>query len=299
MDELTNILKKLTEASKLVLINFEKDLIDEFAPTLDFARIEISENTFQKIKNSMANSGRLLIHNTKENTLLYSLDSIIICADNQFLSKIEFKITNTKQQNIIISFSTKSLPQLHSYYTKFRYKPTNIELDSYSKKRFYVNIANNMVTFSNDSIAQAEEIKSLREKIIDENNSKLRVLADFQNYKKRSEQALRDSEETANKNIIYNIMEVIDDIRRATKIEETEGLNLLLTKLQNILLDQNLQEIDIKVGDKFDPLIMEALSSIPVSGGQKPNSVVHIEQTGYKTKTNGSVYRSARVIVSK
>jgi len=103
----------------------------------------------------------------------------------------------------------------------------------------------------------------------------------------------------ANRNLIDQIIEVVDDCKRALNNENHEGLDLLLEKLTIVLRNQGLELIKIENGDKFNPETMEAISSTPKTEGQETNTVIHIDQLGYKYSSTNRTYRPAKVIVTK
>lgn len=301
MDKLDNIFKTAIEAVKLVLIEFDKGLMEEFSPRLDYVSVEISEEDYSSISAALKEVASL-IYETGAGTKvhLYSLDRPLLCAPDQFLPKIAFMPAKTKQTQVLyVSFVVESLTTLQTYLSKHKYNPTGIETYKDSNKQFFAEINSNKIAFSKSSFAQTEEILSLRTKLNSEMESKLRLLADFQNYKKRSEQTIRESGDMASKLLLNQIIEVIDDCRRAQENEAHDGLQILIDKLKAILSEQGLVEITVKQGDKFNPQIMEAISSIPAGENQKPNTVVHIDQTGYKLALSSKIYKPARVIVTK
>lgn len=301
MDKLDNIFKIATEAVKLSLIEFDKDLIEEFSPHLDYVSIAISKDDFSNISTALKELARPIYQvDTETEVHLYSLDRPLLCTPDQLLPKISFTFTKTKSPQVsYVGFVTEPLTALHTYLNKHKYNPASIEIHEDGNKQFFVEINGNKVAFSKTSFAQAEEILSLRTKLNSEMETKLRLLADFQNYRKRTEQTIRESGDMANKVVLNQIIEVIDDCRRAKENEDHDGLQILIDKLKAVLFEQGLVEIEVRQGDKFDPQTMEAISSIPVGENQEPNTIVHIEQTGYKYNASGKIYKSTRVIVTK
>lgn len=150
-----------------------------------------------------------------------------------------------------------------------------------------------------ESRKQHEYLTSLEE-------ARLRVLADFQNYKRRTESERQEFMTMASKQILGSLIEVIDDYNRAQTMdkelgveERLQGLERVFEKLGLLLKSQGLEEIAIKTGDKFDPTGMEAIGTVPVAEKEQDNTVVHIDQKGYKNTHNDTVYRTAKVIIGK
>lgn len=131
----------------------------------------------------------------------------------------------------------------------------------------------------------------------------LRLLAEFENFKKRT---LREKEElykTASSKIITAILPVIDDIDRALlTVNETqdtksiiEGFQLIAKKFKGILLQYGLEPIE-SVGQEFNTDYHEALSIVDVEDEKKGKVISEIEK-GYLL--NGHLIRFAKVIVGK
>lgn len=159
---------------------------------------------------------------------------------------------------------------------------------------------NDSVSF--EDIDHSEEIQRL-------NNEKLQVLADFQNYKRRIETEREESGKMASKRFINGALEIVDDLKRALDHESEkeeknfdalmDGAKMIQEKFKKFLLDQDLEEVKVEIGDKFDPNSMQALTTTPVDDEKKDNTVILIDQQGYKNKNNGQVYRPAKVIIGK
>jgi molecular chaperone GrpE len=127
-----------------------------------------------------------------------------------------------------------------------------------------------------------------------------RCQADFDNYKKRSEQEKGEVIEFANSALISNLLPIMDDLERAfasvpAELEEsnwTEGIKLIYNKFKATLEAQGLTEIEAK-GEPFDPRLHEAVMQQEGEEGM----VVEETQKGYKFR--GKVIRPSLVIVGK
>ena len=107
-----------------------------------------------------------------------------------------------------------------------------------------------------------EEIQNLKDKVEDYHSQVLRLQADFDNYKKRSEKEIKDYVKYANEGLILKIIDVYEDLERALKADKShdlkEGVEMIHKKLKDILKGEGLCEIDAS-GEKFDPYKHEAL----------------------------------------
>ncbi|MBI2674629.1 MAG: nucleotide exchange factor GrpE [Candidatus Yanofskybacteria bacterium] len=83
--------------------------------------------------------------------------------------------------------------------------------------------------------------------------------ADFLNYKKDEVKRLEEFVRFANEAVILEVIEVIDDLERATKEVKNEGLDQVLKKFQDLLKRYGVERIEVK--DAFDPLLHEAVTT--------------------------------------
>lgn len=127
----------------------------------------------------------------------------------------------------------------------------------------------------------------------------LRLMAEFDNYKRRTAHEYERIIETANELLIKDIIEVRENFESAFKSKSTseiffEGMKLNAAKL-NALLKKNGLEMYGDVGQKFDPQLHDALMYIPhqtLSEGD----IVEVLGHGYTLK--GKIIQHARVVVS-
>jgi molecular chaperone GrpE len=157
-------------------------------------------------------------------------------------------------------------------------------------------------------IEQAEDIDTLQQALAEEKEKAEKYLAnwqrsqaDFDNYKKRSEQEIGEVIELASSALISNLLPVMDDLDRAlasvpAELDEsnwTKGIKLIYNKFKATLEAQGLTEIDEARGEPFDPRLHEAVMQQEGEEGM----VIEEIQKGYKFK--GKVIRPSLVIVGK
>lgn len=165
---------------------------------------------------------------------------------------------------------------------------------------------------------QNDEVESLNKKITEldtlleqEKASKLMVLADFMNFKKRLENEKNDYRIFATKMIMTQLMQITDDYQRVkndiakkldgNKVSEDvfKGLQMLNDKIEFIITQYGFEPISIKEGDKFNSSTMEALTTAPVKEKDKDGTVLMIDQKGYKHIESGIIFKTAKVIIGK
>lgn len=147
-----------------------------------------------------------------------------------------------------------------------------------------------------------EKIKSLESEVNSYKELALRKAAEFENYKRRTENDQLNLIKYAAESFIIKLLPTIDDLERslAHMTEETdvnkikEGIQLIYNKFMKTLNDQGVQKIE-SIGKPFDVEFHEAVM-------QKPDSSVPLHtvldelETGYLFKDR--VIRHTKVIVS-
>lgn len=132
----------------------------------------------------------------------------------------------------------------------------------------------------------------------------LRLAADFDNYRKRSEDRLRQRWDRAQADLVSRMLEPLDDLLRVTALEpETasveaivEGVDLVERKFFRVLEEAGVEVVD-PAGEEFDPNTMEAMMRVPAGSEENDDIVERVFQRGYTFK--GLLVRPARVSVYK
>ena len=127
-----------------------------------------------------------------------------------------------------------------------------------------------------------------------------RAEADFDNYRKRTEQDKGETVKFANTSLILSLLPVLDDLERAVRaLPESleghpwvEGVKLIQRKMKSILEGYGVAEVEAE-GRAFDPYIHEAVARTEGEEGK----VVEEVQKGYTL--NGRVIRPACVVVGQ
>jgi molecular chaperone GrpE len=131
----------------------------------------------------------------------------------------------------------------------------------------------------------------------------LRLFAEFDNYKRRTSKERIELIQTAGKEIIQSLLDVLDDVDRAEKqmnnstdIEQLkEGNQLVFNKLRSVLLQKGLSNME-SLNEDFDVEKHEAITEVSM-GDEKVGKVVDEVQKGYYL--NGKLIRFAKVVVGK
>jgi len=133
-----------------------------------------------------------------------------------------------------------------------------------------------------------DEVEAIKSDLSDKY---VRLYAEFENYKKRSSKEKEDIKNQIKANSLSVILDFENDLSIAfSKIEKTEGIKLILSKVDKFLHSQG---IDIIQTEKYDPELHEVVSVIE-SGEEK---IVDVVSKGYTL--NGNVIRYPKIILSK
>ncbi len=150
--------------------------------------------------------------------------------------------------------------------------------------------------------AAEDPTAALKAALADANDRNLRLMAEFDNYRRRTAKEQLELIETANGKLLEKLSEVQDNFERAfaseNKAQDLEafekGMQMIYNQFAKILTDAGLEQID-PTGAEFDPNMHEALMQQP-SETVPEGHVVTVFQKGYKLKNK--ILKTAKVIVS-
>ncbi|NNK57849.1 MAG: nucleotide exchange factor GrpE [Desulfofustis sp.] len=152
-----------------------------------------------------------------------------------------------------------------------------------------------------------ELLEESRAEVVEWQDTALRAMAEFENYKKRMERERSTMLKYSGESIFRELLPVVDNLERAVEqgivdgVEAEQNLQALLEGVELTLksLQATLEKFEVKpidaIGQPFDPTVQEALS-MEVSASVPANHVVREFEKGYHYKDR--LLRAARVIVS-
>ncbi|NLI14643.1 nucleotide exchange factor GrpE [Pelotomaculum propionicicum] len=150
-----------------------------------------------------------------------------------------------------------------------------------------------------ESDTPQDEILSLRKELQEEKNRHLRTLADFDNYRKRVERDIEANSTRGKKELIKELIAVLDNFERAfAQIEDEQvkqGLQMVYQQLFSLLQRHGLEVIE-SLGKPFDPCEHEGIGYLE-NLNILPGHVAGELSRGYRF--GGSLLRPARVMVAK
>jgi molecular chaperone GrpE len=156
----------------------------------------------------------------------------------------------------------------------------------------------------NEPVADESEMESLKAQLEEEKDKYVRKVAEFENFKRRNAKERIELIQTAGKDVITSLLDVLDDCDRAQKQLETsddaaaikEGVMLVFNKLRSALQARGLKEMDTKNQD-FNADLHEAITEIPAATDAMKGKIVDEVIKGYYL--NDKIIRYAKVVVGK
>ena len=145
----------------------------------------------------------------------------------------------------------------------------------------------------------SEELKKCQTELDDTTDRLKRIMAEFENYKKRSSKERENLYGSIIADIVEKMLPVLDNLEKAVEAKTKDGnykagVELVLKQYQDVLTSFGVKKIET-VGQTFDPEIHEAVSSVQDDKcGEK--EIVQEFRTGYMV--GNKVIRHAMVVVA-
>ena len=143
--------------------------------------------------------------------------------------------------------------------------------------------------------------KELKDRVSELENKNLRLLADFDNLKKRKNQEVQNLLKFSGERIIKDLLPIFDDLDRlssqSNKIDGEvfqNGIKLMSDKLVKVLSDHNIEKFNA-LGEVFDSNMHDAM--MVQKSNKKKNLIIDELEKGYKY--HDKIIRHSKVIVSK
>ena len=149
----------------------------------------------------------------------------------------------------------------------------------------------------NEMYAELEEKDNL---LKEKEERYLRMYAEFENYKKRTEKEKQNTALYAKADVVEMLLPVIDSMENAIAIETADenlkqGISLMFEQIRMFLEKNGVEEIG-KVGEEFNPELHDAISIQEVENANS-GEIISVFRKGYKIKDR--IIRHAMVIVAK
>lgn len=149
-----------------------------------------------------------------------------------------------------------------------------------------------------------DEIDLITQKCSDLNDKNLRLMAEFDNYRKRTLKERMDLLKTASEKVLVEMLPLVDDFERAMKAMETsediqsvkDGVDLIYTKFIAFLLQNGVKSIPTE-NEVFNTDLHEAITTFPAPTEELKGKIIDCASKGYVL--NDKVIRYSKVVVGE
>lgn len=151
---------------------------------------------------------------------------------------------------------------------------------------------------------EQEAVSKLEDELAESKDKYLRLYSEFENFRRRTAKEKLDMVQTANEELMAELLPVLDDFERAIKTFDDkksdlkavkDGVLLIQNKLNKALERKGLRVMEGKEGMDFDPEFHEAITQIPSPKPKLKGKVVDVIEKGYLLKDK--VIRYAKVVI--
>lgn len=152
--------------------------------------------------------------------------------------------------------------------------------------------------------AEQDAQEQLKTELEKEKDRFLRLFAEFENYKKRTNKERIELFKTAGQEVMTALLPVLDDFDRAlneiSKANDKgllKGVELINNKLKETLKAKGLTPMEVKAGDAFDGDMHEAITQIPAPNDKLKGKIVDVVEKGYQI--GDRIIRYPKVVTGK
>ncbi len=157
-------------------------------------------------------------------------------------------------------------------------------------------------THLNEPVGGEPEIEKYKADLEEQKDKYLRLMAEFDNFRRRTAKERLELIQTASKDVLVSLLDVLDDCDRAEKqlagsddiAVQKEGVFLVFNKLRNILHQKGVRPME-SVHQPFDLEKHEAITEIPAPNEDLKGKVLDEVMKGYYL--NDKIIRFAKVVV--
>jgi molecular chaperone GrpE len=150
-----------------------------------------------------------------------------------------------------------------------------------------------------------EEIERMAGQLVENRDKYVRLLADFDNFRRRAHKDRQDVLAYGHENLVKDLLSTVDNLDRAIEHAHQndggdlasllQGVELVQRELYAVLAQHEVHVIDAE-GSEFDPALHEAMAQVQ-DDAAPPNTVIEVLQRGFQLRDR--LLRPARVVVAK
>jgi molecular chaperone GrpE len=156
----------------------------------------------------------------------------------------------------------------------------------------------------NEPVAEESAMEKLQMELQEQKDKYLRLMAEFDNFRRRTAKERLELIQTAGKDVIVSLLDVLDDCDRAEKqlnssddiAAQKEGVQLVFNKLRNSVQQKGVKVME-SINQDFDVEKHEAITEIPAPTEALKGKVLDEVMKGYYL--NDKIIRFAKVVVGK
>ena len=151
----------------------------------------------------------------------------------------------------------------------------------------------------------SEEIERMAGQLVENRDKYVRLLADFDNFRRRAHKDRQDVIEYGHENLVKDLLSTVDNLDRAIEHAHQndggdlasllQGVELVQREFYAVFAQHEVHVIDAE-GSEFDPSLHEAMAQVQ-DDSVAPNTVIEVLQKGYQLRDR--LLRPARVVVAK
>jgi molecular chaperone GrpE len=193
---------------------------------------------------------------------------------------------------------------LYKMAEKEKKKETNV--DPENQMGIDINTDENLsgTTHLNEPVTEDSDLEKLKAELDESKDKYLRKVAEFDNFRRRTAKERIELVQTAGKDVISDLLQVLDDCDRAQKQLETsddvekirEGVLLVFNKFRSTLQSKGVKAME-SLNEEFNPDLHEAITEIPAPTEDLKGKVIDEVIKGYYL--NDKIIRHAKVVVGK
>ncbi|WP_258102511.1 nucleotide exchange factor GrpE [Marinoscillum sp. MHG1-6] len=152
-----------------------------------------------------------------------------------------------------------------------------------------------------EQVEEPDELEQLKIEVAESKDKYLRLYSEFENFRRRTSKEKLELINSANQNLMSDLIPVLDDFERAINSLQAsegfeaakEGMDLIYNKFKKTLETKGLKKMEIEKGTDFNDDFHEAITQIP-AGEEMAGKVVDVVENGYFL--NDKVVRFAKVV---
>ena len=184
-------------------------------------------------------------------------------------------------------------------------EPINTTSDKMEEKTVEnesTNESNPTTEETTEEVPVLSELETLQLELVDQKDKYLRLMADFENFRRRTAKERIELIQTASKEVIVSFLDVLDDCDRAEKqlnssddiALQKEGIQLVFNKVRSTMQSKGVKPLE-SINTDFDVEKHEAITEIPAPNDSLKGKVLDEVQKGYFL--NDKLIRFAKVVV--